>query len=139
MPEMKIFLGYGLHKMDVSRENTIAVTEKYYGAIYMYANLQRKHRLEKTSLPFCHYFNPPLILLSQVDKIIRFATCLIWLKFFLQKCKRFFILKEMHKLICTHDCYIFFTQNPLYFFSVSKYNFNFLCVCLLYTSLSPRD
>lgn len=46
MPEMKIFLGYGLHKMDVSRENTIAVTEKYYGAIYMYANLQRKHRLE---------------------------------------------------------------------------------------------
>ena len=86
--------------------------------------------IAEASLPFCHYLNSPLILLSQADKIIRFATCLIWLKFFLQKCKRFFILKEMHKLICTHDCYIFFTQNPLYFFSVSKYNFYFFGVFL---------
>ena len=29
---------------------------------------QRKHRLEKTSLPFCHYFNPPLISLVKQIK-----------------------------------------------------------------------
>ena len=54
---------------------------------FLYVYRSALQGLEEASLPFCHYLNPPLLLLSQADKIICFATCLIWLEFYIQKCK----------------------------------------------------
>ena len=54
---------------------------------FLYVYRSALQGLGEASLPFCHYLNPPLLLLSQADKIICFATCLIWLEFYIQKCK----------------------------------------------------